>query len=120
MAIVAREGDVAKAIETERNGVVVSLPDADDIGDPQRSMAHDDGFEASHDRLLVAAGFRTLPARARRLLHLRFFAGLSQMEIAREVGISQVQVSRLLRSSLEHMRVALDPENAPRRPLVRA
>ena len=40
-------------------------------------------------------------------MHLRFFAGLSQDEIAREVGISQVQVSRLIRTSLERMRGAL-------------
>jgi RNA polymerase sigma-B factor len=59
-------------------------------------------------RLLLAAGFRTLGERERRILHLRFFAGLSQTEIAREVGLSQIQVSRLIRDSLERMRAALD------------
>jgi RNA polymerase sigma-B factor len=104
------EGDVAQAIETERNGLVVSLSDAEDIGDPERATGLEDTFEASHDRLLVAAGFRILSERERRILHLRFFAGLSQTEIAREIGISQVQVSRLLRSSLERMRSALDQD----------
>ena len=53
---------------------------------------------------MLAAGFRTLDARQRRILHLRFFAGLSQAEIAREVGLSQIQVSRVIRVSLERMR----------------
>src|SRR5262245_38362189 len=104
------EGDVAQAIETERSGLVVSLTDADAIDDPQRSTGFDHAFEASDDRLLVAAGFRTLPERERRILHLRYFAGLSQMEIAHEIGLSQVQVSRLLRSSLERMRSTLDQD----------
>lgn len=67
----------------------------------------DDVFDSSEDRLLLAAGFRTLDARQRRILHLRFFAGLSQAEIAREVGLSQIQVSRVIRASLERMRGAL-------------
>jgi RNA polymerase sigma-B factor len=116
------EAEVAQAIETERNGRVVSLSDADD-GESERSTAFDDAVEATHDRLLVAAGFRALTERERRILHLRFFSGLSQTEIAREVGLSQVQVSRLLRSSLERMRSALDQGTttaAPRQPLVRA
>ena len=66
-----------------------------------------DVFDSSEDRLLLAAGFRTLDARQRRILHLRFFAGLSQAEIAREVGLSQIQVSRVIRASLERMRGAL-------------
>ena len=65
-------------------------------------------FAASEERLLLAAGFRTLAARERRILHLHFFAGLSQKEVAREVGLSQIQVSRLIRVSLDRMRAALD------------
>ena len=101
------EPDVARAIEAERNGLVVSLSDADDVVYTERSMPLDDAFDASEDRLLVAAAFRMLSERERRILHLRYFAGLSQMEIAHEIGLSQVQVSRLLRSSLERMRSAL-------------
>jgi RNA polymerase sigma-B factor len=118
------EGDVAQAIETEQYGLVVSLSDADDVADTVRSTALDDAFAASDNRLLVAAGFRTLSERERRILHLRYFAGLSQMEIADEIGLSQVQVSRLLRASLERMRSALvDRDRAIRareRPVVGA
>jgi RNA polymerase sigma-B factor len=45
--------------------------------------------------------------RERRIMHLRYFAGLSQDEIARQMGLSQVQVSRLIRASLERLRGAL-------------
>ena len=53
--------------------------------------------------------------------HLRFFGGLSQVEIATEVGLSQVQVLRLIRASLERMRGALGverPSAAPERSAV--
>jgi len=43
------------------------------------------------------------------LLHLRFFAGMSQPQIAREVGISQIHVSRLTRQALEKMRAQIGP-----------
>jgi RNA polymerase sigma-B factor len=69
-------------------------------------------FEMSEERLLLAAGFRTLAERERRILHLRFFAGLSQQEIASQIGISQIQVSRLIRNSLDRMRGTLGTRRA--------
>ena len=50
-----------------------------------------------------------LSERERRILLLRFFAGLTQREIAERVGISQMHVSRLLRRSLERMADSLGP-----------
>ena len=41
---------------------------------------------------------------------LRFFGGLTQSEIASEVGISQMHVSRLIRHSLEKMRAAIEEQ----------
>jgi RNA polymerase sigma-B factor len=103
------ERDVAEAIETERTRTLVplSVVDGEDGCEIKPVGLVDDAFEVSNDRLLLAAGFRILPERERRILHLRFFAGLSQAEIAREVGLSQIQVSRLIRSSLERLRGAL-------------
>ena len=54
----------------------------------------------SDDRLLVRQLLESLPERERTIVELRFYAGLSQSEIAEQVGVSQVHVSRLLRSSL--------------------
>ena len=44
------------------------------------------------------------------IVELRFFSGLSQSEIAKEIGVSQMHVSRLLRQSLEQVRAEM---NAP-------
>ena len=41
---------------------------------------------------------------------LRFFANMTQTQIAQEVGISQLQVSRLLTQTLDRLRNRLDPE----------
>lgn len=72
-----------------------------------RAIATDAPYDSSEDRLMLVSGLRRLDARERRIMHLRFFAGLSQEEIACQVGLSQVQVSRLIRRSLEQLRAAL-------------
>ena len=60
--------------------------------------------EVSEDRAILAPGFRVLDERERKILHLRFFKGLTQSQIAQQVGISQMHVSRLIRRSLEKIR----------------
>jgi RNA polymerase sigma-B factor len=67
------------------------------------------GYEAGEDRALLAKGFRALDQRERRLLHLAFFEGMSQYRIAREVGLSQIHVSRLTRRALEKLRAEIGP-----------
>ena len=65
------------------------------------------GLERSEDRALLADGLRALQSRERRIVHLHYYGGLSQRGIAAELGISQVQVSRLLRESLGKLRLEL-------------
>lgn len=91
-----------------RAPVCLSLTERELDTDPGADVA----FEASDERLLLAAGFRTLTERERRILHLRFFAGLSQREIASQIGLSQIQVSRVIRRALEHLRGALGATHA--------
>lgn len=67
----------------------------------------DDGFELTDARFDVHRGLAALRPRERRIIALRFWAGLSQREIAEEVGISQMHVSRLLRGALQQMRGAI-------------
>jgi RNA polymerase sigma-B factor len=55
------------------------------------------------DTTLVAA-IKHIPPRERAMLHMRFVEDLTQTEIATRVGISQMQVSRLLRRSLDQLR----------------
>ena len=99
---------VAEAIEAEHARRLLPLSAADGGDEAGPGVIVGDAYDVSDDRLMLAAGFRTLAERERRILHLRFFAGLSQDEIAREVGLSQIQISRLIRGSLERMRGAID------------
>jgi RNA polymerase sigma-B factor len=66
----------------------------------------DGGFESAEARCVVSSLLRTLPtSRDRAVVELRFLHGLTQSEIADRIGVSQVQVSRLLRVNLERMRL---------------
>lgn len=56
------------------------------------------------DSIAISDGMSKLTDRERRILHLRFFNGKTQTEVAKEVGISQAQVSRLEKSALVRMR----------------
>ena len=64
---------------------------------------------------MLAPGFRVLDERERMILHLRFFEGLTQSQIAQQVGISQMHVSRLIRRSLEKIREEIASEEQSRR-----
>ena len=83
--------------------------DDDDL-DPLESLGTEEHqYEVSEDRAVLAPGFRVLDERERKILQLRFFDGLTQSQIAQQVGISQMHVSRLIRRSLEKIR-----ERSPR------
>jgi RNA polymerase sigma-B factor len=72
----------------------------------------DSGYELGEQRAVLATAFQVLDSRERRLLHLRYFEGLSQPQIAREVGISPIHVSRQTRRALEKLRAHIGPELA--------
>ncbi|MCB2223787.1 MAG: SigB/SigF/SigG family RNA polymerase sigma factor [Actinobacteria bacterium] len=84
-------------------------------GDPDAptlasTLPADDEAEALAERLaVVAPAIRSLPERERHILFLRFYRDLTQTEIAEEVGISQMHVSRLLARALQSIREALGP-----------
>jgi RNA polymerase sigma-B factor len=81
--------------------------------DEDRLADEADTLRAAEDRVAVERALRRLPARERRIVALRFGDGLSQAAIASRLGLSQVHVSRLLRSALQTLRVELD-EGGPR------
>jgi RNA polymerase sigma-B factor len=64
------------------------------------------------DRTTLATALKFLTAQEQRVLYLRFFQGLTQTEIAKQMEISQMQVSRLLRRTLRVLRENLVPEGA--------
>ena len=58
------------------------------------------------DRIYLEEMIRTLPADERKLIYMRYFQEKTQTEIAKELGISQVQVSRVEKRILKKMREA--------------
>ena len=56
------------------------------------------------ENLALGEAMERLNARERHIIDLRFYEGKTQMEVAREIGISQAQVSRLEKNALKTMR----------------
>ncbi|GAB7045079.1 sigma-70 family RNA polymerase sigma factor [Catenuloplanes indicus] len=77
-----------------------------DRGVPLREMvgAADPGIDGVETRCALRACLAELPARERRIVALRFVSELPQHRIAAEVGLSQMQVSRLLARSMARLR----------------
>jgi RNA polymerase sigma-B factor len=96
------ETELAEAARVERARAPLSLADA------APAVSADEIFNASEDRLLVSSGMRLLHRRERQALRCRYFADMSQNEIADRLGISQTQASRLIASGLEKLRANLD------------
>ena len=67
----------------------------------------DRGIAASDDRLTLEALIDLLPRRERRIIKLRFVDELTQSQIAAELGLSQMQVSRLLSRTMAKLRESL-------------
>lgn len=65
------------------------------------------GDEVWLENIVLREALASLGERERKIIQLRFFANKTQMEIAEEIGISQAQVSRLEKASLEKMRKQL-------------
>jgi RNA polymerase sigma-B factor len=78
--------------------------------DAARVPAAAAGTDAAEARVLLEAGWNVLDERERRLLELRYRDDRSQSEIARELGLSQAHVSRLLKAALERLRAAVAPQ----------
>ena len=110
---------IAKALDIPRQEVVFAL---DAICDPVSlyEPVFNDGGESScvmdqigdtHntdeqwlEQIALEEAMRRLNAREKRILALRFYAGKTQMEVAKEVGISQAQVSRLEKNAINQIK----------------
>jgi RNA polymerase sigma-B factor len=110
---------VVEALDSSRAYNTVSLsapgPDdgEDDTGDPLEQLGDEDhGYELAEERQLLREGFKDLDERERKILHMRFFLGFTQSDIAERIGISQMHVSRLIRQSIDEVRDRLDSGEA--------
>jgi RNA polymerase sigma-B factor len=74
--------------------------------------ADDDGYALVEDSDAVAHALASLSPRERRVVRLRFQREMTQSQIAVEVGLSQMQISRILRHALECMRAVVDGDES--------
>lgn len=93
----------------ESAGAYTTVPlDTGEVDAPGAWLATDDeALKVVEDREALRPLLARLPARERRIIALRFVRGMSQSQIAEEVGISQMHVSRLLSRTLATMRAEL-------------
>lgn len=73
----------------------------------------DDDLERATDRTLLETLMRTVTPREREILRLRFVEDLTQSQIGDRIGVSQMQVSRILRGALTRMRAAAQMPGDP-------
>jgi RNA polymerase sigma-B factor len=109
--------EVLEVLEANHNRRPLSLdtaPAGEDVEESSGSewVGRPDGnFDLVDDRLAVETALPSLGEREREVLRLRFVEELPQNEIARRIGCSQMQISRLLRRSLDQLRE--EAEGAP-------
>jgi len=74
----------------------------------------DDGYAHVEERILLGGLLADLPARSREVLRLRFEQDLTQAEIGALVGVSQMQISRIIRQAIDQLRgvIALQERSA--------
>lgn len=112
-------GEIAKELDLPREEVVMAL---DAIQEPVslfEPIYHDGGDaiyvmdqvsddknidEVWLEKIALKEAIQKLNEREKLILTLRFFEGKTQMEVAKEIGISQAQVSRLEKAALNHMK----------------
>jgi len=107
------EEEVLEALEAGQAYRFASLDapsPGEDEGDTMGAQlgSEDPGLIDAEHRATLSPLLSKLPAREQTILHLRFFEGLTQSEIASRLGISQMHVSRLLARSLAQLRDAAE------------
>jgi RNA polymerase sigma-B factor len=106
----AEEEDVLEALEASGAYKATSLQtpwgadndSGETLGDSIGIEEH--GFTAAEDRATIDRLMRVITPRERKVLWLRFAGDLTQAEIGEQVGVSQMQVSRIIRESVARLR----------------
>lgn len=105
------EGLQARNAYSSKSIDLPSGPESDAPSLADSLGAEDQRFEAVENREALIPLLARLPARERKILSLRFFQDMTQTQIAQEIGISQMHVSRLLAATLTRLRTQLLAED---------
>jgi RNA polymerase sigma-B factor len=105
--------DILEGIESSNAYSTLSLDAGDDSDDGAASMLdaigiEDENLEHVEIRESIKPLLDRLDAREKRILLLRFFRNMTQSQIAEEIGVSQMHVSRLLSRTLDQLRASLE------------
>ncbi len=107
--------EVLEAMESSSaySSVPLEAGSGDDDDAPaviDRYASEDAGLGTADDRMVIEDTIRDFSPREQDVIRMRFVEGLTQVEIAERLGVSQVQVSRLLRRTLKKIQEKIDPE----------
>jgi RNA polymerase sigma-B factor len=104
------EEEVVEALESGRAYSSISLFSGGSNDDDESLElldclgSEEEAYEIFEQRRVLAPAMSKLDPRERLILHLRFFEGMTQTQVAARVGISQMHVSRLIRKSIDSLR----------------
>lgn len=111
--------EVLEAMESAHaySSVSLDVPQGDDDDGTQSSTVIDkyalvdEDLESSDDRIVLEQAIKDFSEREQQIIRMRFLEGFTQVDIAQKLQISQVQVSRLLRKTLQKFQEKLDPNH---------
>jgi RNA polymerase sigma-B factor len=113
------EEEVVEALESGRAYTSVSIFSGG-TGEDEESLelldclGHEEqAYDLFEQRRVLAPAMEHLDPRERLILHLRFFEGMTQTQVAARIGISQMHVSRLIRKSIDSLRETMMEQQAP-------
>ena len=90
--------------EVESLHKIIYQGDGNDISLMDRLQEKENGQDAALNRIFLDEILKKLDARERQLIYMRYFKDMTQTEIAVEMGISQVQVSRMEKRILKQLK----------------
>jgi RNA polymerase sigma-B factor len=114
------EEEVVDALQANEDAVSLDIQVKRDDGNRDETLLEtvgtsEPGYQLALDRWAIQNAVRGLSDRDRLILKLRFEDDLTQQQVGERVGLSQMQVSRLLRRSLQRVRDTIDGQGAPDR-----
>lgn len=117
-ALNVTEEQIVEAVEASSQYDLLSidsLPATSDNGDTELSTQEREGLldpaiESIGDRQSIEEALKHLPGREEVIIRLRYYHDMSQTEIARRLGISQMHVSRLQHRALQRLKALLTEE----------